>query len=99
MNVTFEREEDRLTGKLAGRLDALSTPELDARLEKEAEGLTQLTLDLEALEYISSAGLRLLIKLKRRFPGEGAFRLTGVNEIVREILDLTGFSDFLGLGE
>ena len=97
MTITDVKEESSLTLKLAGRLDALSAPELEEALARDTEGVTQLTLDLEELAYISSAGLRVLLKAKKQFRGPEAFRLTGVNEIVREILDVTGFSAFLGL--
>ena len=99
MTITSTKEDGRLLVKLAGRLDALSTPQLEEQLMPETEDLKQLTLDLTELDYISSAGLRLLMKLKRQMREPEAFRLTGVNEIVREILDLTGFSAFLGLDE
>ena len=98
MTAERVREENSLTLKLAGRLDALSAPELDEILARETEDVTQLTLDLKELDYLSSAGLRLLLKAKKQFREPEAFRLTGVNEIVREILDVTGFSAFLGLG-
>lgn len=98
MTITSTKEDGRLLVKLAGRLDALSAPELDEILARETEDVTQLTLDLKELDYLSSAGLRLLLKAKKKFREPEAFRLTGVNEIVREILDVTGFSAFLGLG-
>ena len=78
-----------------GRLDTMTAPELEKVLKENLQGLTDLTLDFSNLEYISSAGLRVLLMANRELGREGNLKITNVNEIVREVFDVTGFSDIL----
>lgn len=81
---------------LSGRLDTTTAPELDAALEDVLPGAKELILDLRDLEYISSAGLRVLLKAQKSMHGaNGAMKLRNVPEDVLEVFDITGFSDFL----
>lgn len=91
MTITEAREEEWLVLKTAGRLDTTTAPELENRLEAVNE---KTVLDFSELEYISSAGLRVLLKTQKRLGAEG-FKLRGVGEVVQEVLDITGFTDIL----
>lgn len=82
---------------LIGRLDTSSAPELEAALEN-TDGVSKLILDFESLEYISSAGLRILLMLHKKLSKAGGeLVLTGVCDSVYEVLDITGFSDILNI--
>ena len=84
-----------LTIQLVGRLDAVTALQLDKDLSASLGGVDDLTVDLAELEYISSAGLRMLLKTQKRMDRQGAMRIKNIRENVREVLDMTGFSDFL----
>lgn len=80
---------------LSGRLDTSTAPELEATLEEVLGNAKKLTLNLEKLEYISSAGLRVILKAQKAMNGRDGMTLTHVPEAVMEVFDITGFSDFL----
>lgn len=82
---------------LSGRLDTVTAPELEQALDGELTQGAALTLDMAALEYISSAGLRVILKAYKAL-GEG-LRLANVGESVMEVLEITGFTDFLTINE
>ncbi len=84
-----------LTVALAGRLDTTTAPELEKELKASLDGVTELTFDLAALEYISSAGLRVLLSAQKTMNRQGTMKLTHVNETIMEIFEVTGFSDIL----
>ena len=84
-----------LTIALEGRLDTVTSPELEAELARSLGGAQTLTLDLAALEYISSAGLRVLLGAHKEMSPRGGLRLIHVSEIVREVLEITGLTDIL----
>ena len=90
---TIEKEAGALT--LAGRLDTVTAPELEQVIQEMLPGLTELTLDLTELEYISSAGLRVLLSAQKAMNRQGRMTVTHVNETIMEIFDVTGFSDIL----
>ncbi len=96
MTITKKREDDRLTVSLEGRLDTLTAPEMEKEMAGALEGVKDLALDIKELAYISSAGLRALLKLKKEMDAqEGTMVVSGANEQNREIFDVTGFSDIL----
>lgn len=95
MMITQNRDNTALTIALEGRLDTLTAPELETLLSGALEGVETLTLDFEKLDYISSAGLRVLLSTQKKMNGQGSMKVTHVNEIIREIFDVTGFSDIL----
>ncbi len=95
MEIKKVSEGSALTIYISGRLDAVSALQLDKELTATLNDVTDLTVDLAALEYISSAGLRLLLKTQKRMDTQGAMRIRNIRENVREVLDMTGFSDFL----
>ena len=91
-------EQEKATFKLEGRLDTITAPELESKLRSALEGVTDLTLDFEKLDYISSAGLRVLLATQKQMNKQGTMRVCHVNETIMEIFDVTGFSDILNIG-
>ena len=83
------------TLKIIGRLDTTTAPELEATIDGCAAGLKELVLDCSALEYISSAGLRVILKTQKMMNAQGSMKLTHVNETIMEVFDITGFADIL----
>jgi len=80
---------------LEGRLDTMTAPALEKELKDGLNGVTELTLNLAGLDYISSAGLRVLLSAHKAMSGKGAMRVRNANEIVREVFEVTGFADIL----
>lgn len=95
MTVNKNREGNALCVSVEGRLDTVTAPQLEASLKEEFEGLADLTIDLGELEYISSAGLRVLLLAQKTMSKQGNMVVRNVNETVKEIFDVTGFSDIL----
>lgn len=95
MEINKETSGDALTIRLRGRLDTATAPQLEAELKSCLDGVKSLTLDLQELEYISSAGLRVLLSCQKTMKKQGSMVVRNVCPIVMEILDITGFSDFL----
>lgn len=95
MTITKNQEGAALVIALEGRLDTTTAPELEKELKDALPGVTGLTLDLEKLEYISSAGLRVLLAAQKTMSRQGEMKLVNVNEIIMEIFEITGFSDIL----
>ena len=88
-----------LTVYISGRLDAASALDLDKNLNASLNGVNDLTVDLAELEYISSAGLRTLLKLQKRMDRQGAMKIRNIRDNVREVLDMTGFANFLTIAD
>ena len=80
---------------LEGRLDTMTAPELEAELKESMESADSLVFDFSKLEYISSAGLRVLLSAHKAMSGKSGMKVTNANEIVREVFDVTGFADIL----
>ncbi len=95
LNITQTREEGTLTMALERRPDTATAPQLDAALKSACEGVTSLVLDFEKLEYVSSAGLRVLLSAQKLMKQQGEMKLIRVNEIVNEVFEVTGFSGVL----
>jgi anti-sigma B factor antagonist len=91
MKIDFNKDNGILNVALDGRLDTTTAPELESFLNKNCDGAASLTLNCEKLAYISSAGLRVLLTAHKRM--KGAMKLFGVNELVMEVLEMTGFAD------
>ena len=81
--------------KISGALDTETAPELEALLESELAGVNDLTLDFEELEYVSSAGLRVIINAQKRMNAAGRMKIVHVNESIMEIFEITGFTSIL----
>ena len=95
MNINKVLNGAALTLSVEGRLETTTAPELEAVIKNELDGITSLTFDLSKLEYVSSAGLRVLLSAQKIMNSQGEMCVTGVNDIVMEIFDITGFSDIL----
>ena len=93
INKTLNGTE--LTVALEGRLDTTTSPDLEAALKESLGGVTALTLDFSKLEYISSAGLRVLLSTQKTMNKQGSMKLTHVGEVIQEIFEVTGFTDIL----
>ena len=95
MTITKKQNGSALEIALAGRLDTMTAPDLEAELKSWLDGVDSLTLDCEKLDYISSAGLRVLLTAHKTMSGKGGMRLIHINEVVQEVFEVTGFSDIL----
>ncbi len=95
MNISRNMNGNALEIALEGRLDTMTAPELEAELNQSMGAADSLTLDFSKLDYISSAGLRVLLSAHKAMSGKGGMKVTNVNEIVREVFEVTGFSDIL----
>ncbi len=86
---------DAATLVVSGRLDMQMAPELEEELDSVLDGIKDLTLDMSGLEYVSSAGLRVILKAQKTMNVQGSMKLTGVNDTIMEVFDITGFLDIL----
>ena len=95
--MTIERTVNGavVTIKIVGRLDTSTAPALEAAIDGVAADIKELILDCSALEYVSSAGLRVILKAQKRMNVQGGMKLIGVNETIMEVFDITGFADIL----
>ena len=92
--------EKKINGEAAtlivsGRLDTQTAPELENELDSVLSGLKELRFDMTNLEYVSSAGLRVILKAQKAMNAQGSMKLTGVNDSIMEVFDITGFLDIL----
>lgn len=95
MNIQKALSGAALTVALEGRLDTTTAPKLEEELRSSVDGITRLVFDVEKLEYISSAGLRVLLAMQKLMNQQGEMVLQNVNEAVMEVFEVTGFSDIL----
>lgn len=95
MNIQKTLSGTTLTVALEGRLDTTTAPKLEEELRSSVDGITRLVFDLAKLEYISSAGLRVLLAMQKLMNQQGEMVLQNVNEAVMEVFEVTGFSDIL----
>lgn len=99
MDIKKEQNGSVLTLSLTGRLDAVTAPELDKVVQNELAGITELTFDFAELVYVASAGLRVLLLAQKRMKKQGMMKLVHVSPDVRDVLEMTGFVDFLTIEE
>ena len=95
MTITKNQQDTALEITVSGRLDTTTAPQLEAELKHGINGITSLTLDFAELEYISSAGLRVLLAAQKVMNRHGEMVIRNVNETVMEVFEITGFSDIL----
>lgn len=95
MTVTKTLEDKILNVKVDGRLDTATAPELEKELEEVLGEAEELVFDFEGLEYMSSAGLRILLATQKKMSAKGGMKVTNVNDVISEIFEITGFSDIL----
>ena len=95
--MTIEKtiNNEAVTLIVSGRLDTQTAPELENELDSILSGVKELTFDMTNLEYVSSAGLRVILKAQKAMNTQGAMKLTGVNDSIMEVFDITGFLDIL----
>ena len=95
MIVSKTMEDNKLTVKVEGRLDTSTSPILEKELAELLANAEELVFDLEGLEYLSSAGLRILLATQKKMTEKGGMKVINVNDVISEIFDITGFSDIL----
>lgn len=95
MEINKNLNGDALELKIIGRLDTTTAPALEVEVKNSLEGLKSIIFDLEGLEYISSAGLRVLLSAQKSMNKQGTMKLVNVNEVVMEVFEITGFVDVL----
>lgn len=95
MNISKIRKENTLTISVSGRIDSNTAPELESAIKDLSADINELIFDLNGLNYISSAGLRVLLSTQKRMNSQGNMKLKNVNQAVMEILEITGFTDIL----
>ena len=95
MTINKKSEGEKLTLTLSGRLDTNTSPALEAELKRSVDGVKELIFDFSDVEYISSAGLRILLAAQKVMNRQGSMKLTGVSADVMEVFEITGFSDIL----
>ena len=95
MIINKTRNDNELQIALEGRLDTTTSPELEAAMKESLDGVTVLTFDFSKLEYISSAGLRVLLSMQKIMNKQGSMKLTHVGEVIMEIFEVTGFTEIL----
>ena len=95
MKIEKQLDGTNLTISLEGRLDTMTAPELDKDLQEGLNGITGLVFDLTKLEYVSSAGLRVLLSAQKVMNKQGSMVVKNVNEQILEVFEVTGFTDIL----
>ena len=97
MNVTKKNEDGVLTVYLEGKMDTNTTPMVEAEIADDIAQAKALVIDMAALQYISSAGLRLMLSLHKKMAQKGGLTIINANETIREIFDFTGFAEILNI--
>ena len=98
MTINKIQNADKLTIEVGGRLDTVTAPELESEVKSSLDGVAELTFDFKDLEYISSAGLRVLLTAQKKINDNGGKMIvTGANEDILDIFEITGFSAILNV--
>lgn len=95
LNINKTKEDGKVTVTLEGRLDTVTAPDLEKELKGSLDDVTELVMDFEKLDYISSAGLRVLLSAQKVMTRQGGMKVINVNDSIMEIFEVTGFSDIL----
>lgn len=95
LNIEKNTEEKNLELKLTGRLDTTTAPDLEKEIKESIDGIEKLTIDFTSLEYISSAGLRVLLSAQKTMNKQGSMVVRNASDEVKEIFEVTGFADIL----
>ena len=95
MNINIEKENNVTIFKIEGRLDTTTAPELEKAINNEGDALKNLVLDFKDVDYISSAGLRVILTAQKKMNAQGYMELINVSEAVMDIFEMTGFADIL----
>lgn len=97
MTLKKIQNADALLLEVEGRLDTMTAPELEKVITTQLEGVKHLTLDFAKLEYVSSAGLRVILTAQKRMSAQGDMEVVHVNELIMEVFEVTGFTDILNI--
>ncbi|MBQ7578347.1 MAG: STAS domain-containing protein [Synergistaceae bacterium] len=97
MLINKDAKGDELTISIDGRLDTTTAPQLEAEINSCLNGVKSLTMDMSKLVYISSAGLRVLLKAQKVMNKQGKMTVTNVNQEIKEIFEVTGFDELLNI--
>ena len=95
MTIEIKRSAEEITIELAGRLDTTTAPALEKTITDDVADVMNLVLNLKELEYISSAGLRVLLAAQKKLQNTGSMKVTHVCEEIMEVFEMTGFVDIL----
>lgn len=95
MEIVKTKNESDLEIAIIGRLDTTTAPQLEDEIKTELNGVTSLVLDFEKLQYVSSAGLRVLLATQKTMNKQGNMVIRNVNSDIQEVFEITGFSDIL----
>ena len=95
MTIEIKKEAKSLMLKIAGRLDTTSAPEMEKAVKENISGVEKLIIDMEKLEYISSAGLRVLLSAQKTMNGQGSMKVIHVSDTIMEIFEITGFNEIM----
>ena len=98
MEVKFNKQDSSLTVTISGNIDTVTAPELDSKLQENISDVKDLVLDFAAVDYISSAGLRVILMANQQMEDvDGNMTVKNVNEDVRDVFEMTGFDSLLNL--
>ena len=97
MNIEIKKNGEEVTVEIIGRLDTTTAPSLDKVLNEDIENAKNLILDLKGLEYVSSAGLRVILSAQKKMQKLGSMKVINVCEVVMEVFEMTGFADILNI--
>ena len=95
MNIKQKKENKKLTVFVSGRIDTVTAPQLSDYMKTELAGVEELILDLQEVEYVSSAGLRVILFAQKMMNSQGSMKVANVNSDIMETFELTGFTDIL----
>ena len=95
LNIIKQIEDEKACFALEGRLDTITAPDFEKELRDNLDGVKELVLDFSKLEYISSAGLRVLLAAQKIMNVQGTMKVTHLNETISDIFEVTGFADIL----
>ena len=97
MTIEIKKNKEEIILEITGRLDTTTAPALEKTINENLEGVKTLILDLKSLEYISSAGLRVLLSAQKKMQQVGVMKVVNVCELVMEVFEMTGFADILNI--
>ena len=97
MTIEIKKNAESTTIEIVGRLDTITAPSLDKTISEDLADTKNLILDVKSLEYISSAGLRVLLSAQKRMQKIGSMKLINVCEDIMEVFEMTGFADILSI--
>ena len=97
INITKDLQDKKLVIGLEGKLDTITAPDFEKAVKENIEGVEELVFDQEKLEYITSAGLRVLLSAQKTMNEQGTMTVINVNEDINDVFEVTGFADFLNI--